>query len=324
MAQASKSLQYWVGEVLGQRAPVLESLYGDASRRHYYRVRSPQQSWIVMDSSAELTEVLPFIELARVFQQHSLPAPAIVAAAPNAGYLVLEDFGDTTLLSVLQASKVEAYYGQAFGILSTLQSISRANCCPIIPYDRDAYRREFAVFTDWYLHRYAHLDLAPLQSILDGTFEWILQQLRAQPQVFVHRDFHSRNLMVRADGSLGLLDFQGAKWGPMTYDLVSLLRDCYIDWPAEQVSAWLAHMHSTLWQHRSEAPVSAATFQRWFDITGLQRHLKVLGQFARKALNENNERYLADMPRVQRYVHDVCATYPELAPLHTLLKKVTA
>lgn len=323
MVQAKSSLRYWVGEVLGQRQPELASLYGDASRRHYYRVLDGAQSWIVMDSSAELTEVLPFMELAKTLQQQNLPVPMIVAAAPNAGYLMLEDFGDTTLLSILQPENVAHYYAQALAMIVQMQQITKSQCCPIIAYDQDAYHREFSIFTDWYLHRYRRVNIMPLQNLLTETFAYILQQLSEQPRVFVHRDFHSRNLMVRADDRFGLLDFQGAKWGPMTYDLVSLLRDCYIDWSTEQVSAWVEQMHTQLWSMRSEPPASAATFQRWFDITGLQRHLKVLGQFARKALNENNQRYLADMPRVQNYVYQVCERYPELASFYELLKQVS-
>jgi aminoglycoside/choline kinase family phosphotransferase len=147
--------------------------------------------------------------------------------------------------------------------------------------------------------------------------------IHEQPRVFVHRDYHSRNLMIVQNTYLGIIDFQGAKWGPLTYDVVSLVRDCYIDWPTTQVTQWLQIMQERLWENLKIPRVSDDCFQRWCDFTGLQRHLKAMGQFTRKYLVDQNTYYLADLPRVQNYVAQVCARYSELTEFNHLLTELT-
>jgi aminoglycoside/choline kinase family phosphotransferase len=318
-SQSTNAAVKWAQKIFGDGAQSATLLHGDASRRLYFRIENHEQSHIIVNASAELTEVPAFVAIDKSLATHDIRVPAIHELELSHGYLLLEDFGEQLLLPLLTEKNVEQWYQQAFAILLKMQSIKQVENYHLINFANNAYTREFKIFTDWYLDKYCQANYKPqmLEAILASLIDNNLQQ----PQVFVHRDFHSRNLMVLEDEQLGLLDFQGAKWGPITYDLVSLLKDCYIDWPAERIEKWLQEMHTKLCKQQNIKDVSFSQFQKWFDLTGLQRHLKVLGQFARKALNENNNDYLKDLPRVLHYVLDVCSKYPELTALHKLLQE---
>ena len=316
-------------EELGLSIDSLRPASDDASFRRYFRVdtrpdaRSDQRaSLIVMDAPPPQEDCAPFVHAAKVFARSGVSVPRVVAADLPRGLLLLEDFGSTTYLSQLSAATAQGLYGDAIDALIRLQLAS--DPASFAPYDRERLMRELQLFPEWYVTRHKGITLdAAEQAVLDAAFEAILQNTLAQPQVDVHRDFHSRNLMVLEGArNPGILDFQDAVYGPITYDLVSLLRDAYIRWEEEQIIDWAVRY----WERARKAglPVRAdfGDFYRDFEWMGLQRHLKVLGIFARLSHRDGKDRYLADLPLVLRYVQDVAARYVTLAPLSRLIDRI--
>ena len=321
-------LREWISHLpdgLGLAIESLRPASDDASFRRYFRIDAAANqgaSLIVMDAPPPQEDCAPFIHAAEVFARSSVSVPRIIAADSARGLLLLEDFGSSTFLSQLSASTAPTLYTDAIDALIRLQMASRATNFP--PYDRERLVRELQLFPEWYIGRHKGITLdAGEQAVLDAAFEAILQNTLAQPQTDVHRDFHSRNLMVLpGDRNPGILDFQDAVHGPITYDLVSLLRDAYIRWEEEQVIDWTVRY----WERARKAglPVRAdfGDFYRDFEWMGLQRHLKVLGIFARLSHRDGKDRYLADLPLVLRYVQDVAARYVTLAPLSRLIDRI--
>ena len=322
MKSSPAVLLQWVQQHLNDPSITLQPLCGDASHRRYYRLQKSGNSLIVVDASAELNEILAFTTIAHSFRQRGLQVPTIYAQNSTRGYLLLSDLGDTLLLQQLSTDNVDYYYRQAYTDLLVMQQIEKTIDYRLPYYDMVLIQKEWEVFTHWFLVQYKKVTLASQATVLHEVFTLLLTTMQTQPQVFIHRDYHSRNLMAVVGQRLGILDFQGACWGPITYDLVSLLKDCYIDWSSTRVQQWALTMYPQLWQQAGLAPVNEQQFLRYFDFTGLQRHLKVLGQFARKALVEQDESYLQDMPRVQRYVLEVCDRYAELHNFKQLLLRL--
>lgn len=318
---------------LGLSIDSLRPASDDASFRRYFRVDTrpdarpdavvdQRASLIVMDAPPLQEDCAPFLHAATVFARSGVSVPRVVAADAPRGLLLLEDFGSTTYLSELSAATAQGLYGDAIDALIRLQLASDPASFP--PYDRTQLMRELQLFPEWYVarHKEVRLDAAE-QAVLDAAFEAILQNNLAQPQVDVHRDFHSRNLMVLEGArNPGILDFQDAVYGPITYDLVSLLRDAYIRWEEAQIIDWAVRY----WERARKAglPVRAdfGDFYRDFEWMGLQRHLKVLGIFARLSHRDGKDRYLADLPLVLRYVQEVAARYVTLAPLSRLIDRI--
>jgi aminoglycoside/choline kinase family phosphotransferase len=322
---------------LGLSIDSLRPASDDASFRRYFRVDTGPDtrldthpgaaadqpaSLIVMDAPPPQENCAPFLHAATVFARSGVSVPRVVAADAPRGLMLLEDFGSTTYLSALSAATAQGLYGDAIDALIRLQLASDPASFP--PYDRAQLLRELQLFPEWYVarHKEVRLDAAE-QAVLDAAFEAILQNNLAQPQVHVHRDFHSRNLMVLEGArNPGILDFQDAVYGPITYDLVSLLRDAYIRWEEAQIIDWAVRY----WERARKAglPVRAdfGDFYRDFEWMGLQRHLKVLGIFARLSHRDGKDRYLADLPLVLRYVQEVAARYVTLAPLSRLIDRI--
>jgi len=292
----------------------------DASFRRYFRVTTRDgRSLIVMDAPPQHEDCRPFVKVARLFAQAGVRVPAILAEDLDNGYLLLTDLGSTTYLQALDDASAPALYDAATSALVAIQSISRSGVLP--DYDRALLLRELRLFPDWYVARHLGLALEPAQEqALDAAFEAILDNNLAQPRVYVHRDYHSRNLMVTQPGP-GILDFQDAVYGPITYDLVSLLKDAYVTWDEQRLLDWAIRY----WEKaRARAlPVHAdfADFYRDFEWMGVQRHLKVLGIFARLFHRDGKSGYLKDMPLVMRYLRAACERY---APLHPLLRLLDA
>jgi len=313
---------------LGLSINSLRPASDDASFRRYFRVdtrlapAAGRGSLIVMDAPPPQENCAPFVHAAEVLARSGVSVPKVVAADLPRGLLLLEDFGSTTYLSQLSATSAQGLYGDAIDALIRLQLATDPASFP--PYDRERLMRELQLFPEWYVARHKGISLdAAEQAVLDAAFEAILQNTLAQPQVDVHRDFHSRNLMVLEGArNPGILDFQDAVYGPITYDLVSLLRDAYIRWEEEQVIDWTVRY----WERARKAglPVRAdfGDFYRDFEWMGLQRHLKVLGIFARLSHRDGKDRYLADLPLVLRYVQEVAARYVTLAPLSRLIDRI--
>ncbi|NDC07998.1 MAG: aminoglycoside phosphotransferase [Oxalobacteraceae bacterium] len=291
----------------------------DASFRRYFRVDvEGGGTLIAMDAPPPQEDVRPFVHVAALFAATGVTVPAILASDIEQGFLLLSDLGSTTYLKQLSPDTAHKLYLDAIEALVQLQVHSAPGQLP--EYDRELLHRELMLFPDWYLskHRNASLD-DKQRSDLNAVFDTLLANNLAQPQVFVHRDYHSRNLMVLQTGNPGILDFQDAVYGPITYDLVSLLRDAYIEWDEEMVLDWAVRY----WEHARRAGLPIAPdidmFYRDFEFMGLQRHLKVLGIFARLSHRDGKDAYLNDMPLVMQYVRKTAYRYKEFSPLIRLL-----
>jgi len=301
----------------------LQTVSGDASFRRYFRLPLQGSSLIAVDAPPEKENSRPFVAIAHALRAHGVAVPQVVAVDFEQGFMLLSDLGDTLLLSCLTADTVDALYGQSMDALLHLQQCSDVSGYALPPYDQRRLLDEMGLFRDWFIGSYLGLVLDDGdRARLNNAFHAIADNVLAQPQVFVHRDYHSRNLMLLADGSIGVIDFQDAVTGPITYDLLSLLRDAYVVWPDAQVQAWVAAFAGRLRTAGQLEGVDNATFQRWFDWMGAQRHLKVVGIFARLSLRDGKHGYLDDIPRVFNYLVNEIAAYPALAELSELLHEV--
>ncbi len=287
----------------------LETVCGDASARRYFRLREGQRSWIAVDSPPEQVPCEPFIAIAESWRRAGLRVPQIHAANAAQGYMLLQDFGSSLMLDRLTEQSVEPLYRQAVAELRRLQGAGDIAGYALPHYDGAFFQRELALFPQWFLQGLLQLELSAAEwQLLRQTDALLIASALAQPKVCVHRDYHSRNLMVLEDG-LGVIDLQDAVIGPVTYDLVSLLRDCYIRWPQARTAAWREQFRQQL----GLTEVGPAQFARWFDLMGMQRHLKCLGIFARLKLRDNKPGYIKELPRVLGYVVEVAHGYAELA-----------
>jgi len=313
-------LRQWLEHDL--RLPLLSLLpaSADASFRRYFRVHLPDRTLIAMDAPPDREDSGPFVSVARALAGIGVPVPQIVEADLAQGFLLLSDLGSTPLLSTLKSgAEPEASYAPAAAALLTMQLAGGAAAQTLPTYDEALLVREMTLFPDWFLTR--HLQSPPdadVEALLARVAQRLVASAEAQPQVFVHRDYHSRNLMVTANG-VGVIDFQDAVCGPVTYDLVSLYKDCYIAWPKPMVAQWV-EAHRRQLAAAGLAVGDPQSFLRQFDWMGLQRHLKVLGIFARLWYRDGKAGYLADLPLVLQYVLGVTAEYPELAELDAFLR----
>lgn len=291
----------------------LQSLGGDAGFRRYFRFQQPSR-WLAVDAPPATEDSQQFVSIANLIRTLGVHSPKILAAAPAKGFLLVEDMGDRLLFRTANRSNADQLYKLAIDTLLQLQGC--ADQPSLIPrYDRSLLRRELEIFSEWFVTKLlGHEPGAQEQQLLDRMFTQLEGNSLAQPQGFVHRDYHSRNLILRGDNQLGVIDFQGALWGGITYDLVSLLRDCYLRWPEEKVLEWARYYHQRAMDLARIPSVSESEFMRWFDWLGLQRHIKVLGIFARLQLRDSKPGYLSDLPLVIRYTLEVAARYPELEP----------
>jgi aminoglycoside/choline kinase family phosphotransferase len=307
------ALTQWVVETLGFTASRIEPASADASFRRYFRVTREADTFIVMDAPPDREHVAPFIGVARMLAGMGLNVPIILAQDVPRGFLLLSDLGSRQYLDELEADRdVDRLYADALGALVTLQTTGVDAARGLPAYDAALLSRELELLPEWFLRRHLGLDIdAAEHGMLQRLFGSLIEAAGSQPATFVHRDFHSRNLLLTAQANPGILDFQDAVYGPATYDAVSLLKDCYIAWPQERVRAWLMQYRSRLLGAGLAFEGSAADFVRCFDLMGLQRHLKVLGIFARLFYRDGKRGYLKDLPRVLAYVRETAAAYPE-------------
>lgn len=321
--QLSLWVQDWLAANPAWPRPVghLQVVSGDASFRRYFRQPLTQGSLIAVDAPPEKEDCRPFVAIAETLFQQGLCVPEVLAYSSIQGFMLLTDLGDTLLRQELDALSVNTLYGAAMSALVQMQGTSSPLTWPLPVYDRERLLTEMRLLTDWFIPRYLGLTLsADDAAIFEQQFALIADAVLQQPAVFVHRDYHSRNLMLTPTGELGIIDFQDAVTGPVTYDLVSLLRDAYVSWPAADVARWVQQFRDELIAHGTLADtVSPETFMGWFDWMGAQRHLKVVGIFARLSLRDGKHGYLADIPLVYRYLIDEIAPYAELQPLHQQL-----
>ncbi|OGU19658.1 MAG: aminoglycoside phosphotransferase [Hydrogenophilales bacterium RIFOXYD1_FULL_62_11] len=323
-----QALQHWVAQQLGTDALDIAPASADASFRRYFRIASNQggakgRDYIVMDAPPAHEDCRPFIAVAKLFGDTGVHVPQVLAADLEQGFLLLTDLGSTTYLSALNEpdpnqSAARELYLAANDALIRIQQASRPGVLP--EYDRALLTRELMLFPEWYVAKHLGLTLSDEQTAtLHSVFERLLVNNLDQPQVYVHRDWHSRNLMV-SDPNPGILDFQDAVYGPITYDLASIYRDAYIEWDEEHQLDWVIRY----WEKARAAglPVRAdfGDFWRDFEWMGAQRHIKVLGIFARLYHRDGKDGYLKDMPVVMGYLRKVCERYIELKPLFHLLE----
>jgi aminoglycoside/choline kinase family phosphotransferase len=320
-------LNNWVAYHLGADKITLSDLAGDASFKHFYRFRYLDKSYVVMTAPPDKEKVAEFYQVAKLLAEKGLTGPDIMACDLSLGYFLLKDLGDTLYLPVLQNNKnnnnnSSNLYRQALRALIVLQSGDK----PDLPvFDKNMMQRECRLLTEWCLGELLGLDLTVEENkILDQTFNLLIDSAIRQPQVLVHRDYHSRNLFVmeQADQTPGIIDFQDAVIGPITYDLVSLLKDCYITWPEKQTRSLIEDFYLSLVANQQVPANQFDLFIKWYDWMGLQRHLKVLGIFARLHLRDDKSDYLNDTPRVMQYICEAVARYPELKDLNDWLHAV--
>lgn len=322
MEQRLQALSVWCAAQLNAPAITLTTVSGDASFRRYFRFSHAGQSYIAMDAPPEKEDSSSFVAIARHWFSAGVRVPEIIADDLNKGFLLLSDFGDALLLPALMTSGApdvasgEQLYSLAMQALLQIQALDAPVDYALPPYDRTLLRREMSLFTDWLLGDLLAIALDQSeQAMFAELFECLEDGALQQDQVCVHRDFHSRNLMLlepSAQGGveMGVIDFQDAVRGPITYDLVSLLRDCYITWPDDVVTDWCQSYYQ-LAREQGLTQCSATTFKRWFDLMGLQRHLKAAGIFARLSLRDGKHGYLDDIPCTVSYLVKVSANYSE-------------
>jgi len=309
-------LQQWLESVSEDTYVDLQSASADASFRQYFRVLNKNDSkhYIVMDAPPAKEDCHPFVHITGLIRQTGANAPEIFAQNIAQGFLLLEDLGNTPYLNALDKSTADALYSDAIHALLKLQNIKA-----ILPtYDAQRLLDEMGLFETWYLNRHLNIQLDKQQKAqLKKVFSILIDSALEQPQVFVHRDYHSRNLMISKKNNPAIIDYQDAVNGPITYDLVSLFKDCYIEWPRDKIKQWLELYLSRINIGYSITP---QMLLRWFDLMGVQRHLKVLGIFARLNYRDGKTQYLDDLPLTLKYIIDCCEIYPELSPLKRILK----
>lgn len=314
-----QQLQDWLNQVLTGESYELTTASADASFRRYFRLNfADGRTLIAMDAPPPQEDCRPFVHTAQVFGEAGLNVPKVLHQNIEQGFLLLTDLGNTTYLNALNENTANKLYLDANQALIKLQLASKPDVFP--EYDEALLTREMQLFPDWYISKHLNRTLPEkFQGVLEKTFALLNANILAQPKVYVHRDYHSRNLMV-CDENLGVLDFQDAVYGPITYDLVSLFKDAYISWEEDQVLDWVVRY----WQAAKKAglPVAddVADFYRDFEYMGAQRHIKVLGIFARLYHRDGKDGYLKDMPLVMHYLRRVCERYIELKPMQRLLE----
>jgi aminoglycoside/choline kinase family phosphotransferase len=302
----------WLREDLGFAGCEVAPASADASFRRYFRVRRDADSFIVMDAPPDKEDVRPYLRVTTLLAEKGLNVPLVLARNLDAGFLLLTDLGQRLYLPELaRDGAADPLYGDALGALLHMQAPGAGS---LPAYDRALLVREMELLPEWFLARHLGIAVgAAERAMLERLWEALIQPALAQPAVFVHRDYHSRNLMVCPGRNPGILDFQDAVLGPLTYDLVSLLKDCYIEWPAPRVRAWALGFRDRLRERGLPAGGDESEFLRWFDLMGLQRHIKVLGIFCRLYYRDGKRQYLHDLPRVLAYVRAAAAQYPETA-----------
>jgi len=323
MSERYAQLQDWAAKALHLQTLRLEPISVDASYRRYFRISIGARTYILMDAPPPQEDCRPFVRIARLLKNAGVHAPEILAEDLARGFLLLTDLGQQTYLDVLKednkADNADALMTDAISTLIKWQQAGRPGVLPA--YDRPLLHRELSLFKEWYVQRHLKVTLTGTElGILGATFKILEDSALAQPKVYVHRDYMPRNLMMSTPNP-GVLDFQDAVYGPITYDIVSLFKDAFISWEQQQVNTW-RHQYWQLARKAGLAVQALPEFERVFDWMGMQRHLKVLGIFARIYYRDGKSGYLEDTPRFLNYVRETGKLYKEFTPLLTLLDSI--
>jgi aminoglycoside/choline kinase family phosphotransferase len=314
MSERLEQARRWLRRALGVEEIRLEPASGDASFRRYFRVTGGEKSLVLMDAPPDREDCAPFIAVAGLLRDAGVHVPEILARDLEQGFVLLEDLGEQAYLDVLRQQSANALYADALDTLVTMQS--RVPPTSVPPYAPELVMGELELFSHWFLGRHLGIRLSPhTRRRLDGVCAYLREHFLRQPRVFVHRDYHSRNLMRCETGNPGVLDFQDAVAGPAVYDPVSLFRDVYLEWPREQVRDWLIRYHRLALDADIALDADVDGFLRDVDMVGAQRHLKVAGIFCRLYHRDAKSAYLRDIPLTLRYLVDECARHAELEPV---------
>ena len=318
-----QALERWIAGLPGSAMERIAPASADASFRRYFRVHRGGATQVAMDAPPDRESLDAWLRVVRILSATGVHVPEVIAVDTEQGFVLMDDLGRQHYLEALgQGADAEPLYADAVDALVRMQSGDPAEAAELPPYDRDLLMRELELFPEWFLGR--HLSLSPdagERALIAAAFDFLCDEALAQPVVLVHRDYHSRNLLVRPDGNPGIVDFQDAVRGPATYDLVSLLKDCYVVWPKKRMLGWLDRYREKAAAAGLDAGRDRADFLRGFDRMGLQRHLKVLGIFARLWHRDGKPGYLGDLPRVLDYTLEVTAAVPELADFDAYLRR---
>ena len=314
------ALTRWLEEHFSSKNIALIPLSGDAGFRRYFRFQHQDQSYIAVDAPADFSNNAAFVEVQKILQNLNVKVPSIETADLEHGFLCISDFGEQLLSEQLSRNTMHNYYASAIVELNKMLK------CPVsvvegLPYyDEQFVKTELAIFSEWLLEKHLAIYLTETEKQqLTSNFEVLVAAITEQPKVFMHRDYHSRNIMLLPDNELGIIDFQDAVQGPITYDLVSLLRDCYVRWPNELITPLVESYRRQVQKDFLAENITKEQWQYWFDLTGLQRHIKASGIFARLHHRDNKSGYLADIPLTLTYITDVSAQYASLNFLNELV-----
>ncbi|MDO6447331.1 phosphotransferase [Colwellia sp. 1_MG-2023] len=313
-----RQLTQWLINIFALNECELSSMNGDAGFRRYFRFIKDNQSVIAVDSPVDKCNNPAFLYMQQQLKHVAVKVPEVLAYDELQGFMCLSDLGNNELSTVLTSDNMTDYYQQAISLLPKIASITPQNL-PV--YDDAFIQRELDIFVDWLLHEHLSITLSSEGSKqLQSCFDFLISNALEQPKVVMHRDFHSRNLML-VDNELATIDFQDAVIGPITYDVVSLLRDCYVKWPREQVTPLLHYFIDLMSTQFSLSHISEQQWQKWFDLMGLQRHIKACGIFARLFHRDGKTGYLNDIPLTLSYIVDISAEYPQCRFLHQLVQE---
>ena len=324
MTTRLQQLNHWLGETIRSKDYQLELASGDASFRRYFRLKYNDETFIVMDAPPEQENCVPFIDVAERLLAVNINVPRIIEKDLQQGFLLLSDLGKSQYLDALTEESgnsryINSLYQAAMQELVLIQQ--QADTKKLPAYDEKLLWQEMELFRHWLLQEHLGLDsTGETQAMLDEVFKLLASEALSQPRVFVHRDYHSRNLMINGQkgGKPGVLDFQDAVKGPFTYDLVSLLKDCYIKWPTQRIRDWANNFFEMIAEDHPDIDITR--FMRWFDLMGVQRHLKASGIFARLYHRDGKTGYLADIPRTLSHIVDLHDEFPELQGLTELIQ----
>lgn len=306
-------LNTWLKGLFPKQNYTLVLLNGDAGFRCYHRLTTDDMSYIIVDTPANKVNNLAFVEMTQAFTKQDILVPKIIAHQQELGFMCLSDFGDCLLANNLNHLTMSSLYRQALDLLPAIGNIKSTDLWSLPVYDAAFLQVELDIFVDWLVVEHLNLVIsADEKKHLQGCFQQLINSALKQPQVGVHRDFHSRNLMLLADEQIGVIDYQDAVLGPVTYDVVSLLRDCYVRWDDALLAPLLAKQLQVTQDQFPQLTITAEMYQQWFDLMGLQRHVKAAGIFARLYHRDNKSGYLADIPLTLTYIVDIAAKYPSL------------
>ena len=321
MPDRYNSLQNWLTEILGTSAFNLKPASEDASFRTYHRLFLKNKTFIVMDAPPEQENCKAFIKITKKLRACDVNVPIIHNVNIEQGFLLLSDLGNDLYLNKLNKSSIYELYSDALSTLVAIQVL--VNVGGVDEYDKSLLISEMNLFREWLIEKHLNIKLSDSQvKILTTLFDLLVNNALQQPKVFVHRDFHSRNLMVTKENNPGVIDYQDAVYGPISYDLVSILKDCYIKWPKEEIDKWVDFYLNKLYEEKAQYRINRDEFVRWFDLMGVQRHLKASGIFARLSHRDGKHNFLEDIPRTLSYILDLKETYEELQSICIILEEL--